>query len=413
MANVGGMQRVSLKLHEALNARSAPPHVDAVLLRSSWKWTPYKVPFFLGRAAWRIRQAVLKQEADVVLFSSMVTASLAVPLRRFFDRHGVKAATIAHGRDVTLDFPPYQWFVPKVFNALDAVLPVSRATGAACTERGMAAEKVHVVPNGIDLDRYPQPQSKSEMRGVLEDALGTPSAPLPDDALLLCSVGRQVKRKGFAWFAENVMPTLPENVHYWIAGDGPEFDKIGHVIRRNNLGHRVRQLGRISNADLARLYRGADLFIMPNIPVEGDMEGFGVVMLEAGQCGCPSVASRLEGIQDVITEGQNGHLVESENPDSFREAIMQYENAPQRLKRASARAVRHTEDTFGWSAVAEQYVDTLCQLVTSPALSGDTLPTTEVDVAIASPPKESSSGEACETATDHENALAPVSEAAS
>jgi phosphatidylinositol alpha-1,6-mannosyltransferase len=366
MDNVGGMQRVSLKLNEVLHERPASPHVESVLLRSSWKWTPYKVPFFLGKAAWRIVQAVRTRKADVVLFSSMVTAALAVPLRGFLDRHNVKVAAITHGLDVTLSMPVYQWFVPKVFSALDAVLPVSRATGAACVERGMPESQVHVVPNGIDLDRYAPPGPKPKMRSMLKNALGSKATPLPDDALLLCSVGRQVERKGSAWFVEHVMPTLPENVHYWIAGDGPQSDAIQRAIDRNDLNSRVQRLGRISNPDLARLYCGADLFVMPNIPVEGDMEGFGVVMLEAGQCGCPSIAAKLEGIQDVITEGENGHLVESENPAAFRDAIMQYNHAPERLRRASERAVRHTKANFGWGAVAEQYVEVLRRLACVP-----------------------------------------------
>lgn len=383
MANVGGMQRVSLKLHEALHERAEPLHVESILLRSSWRWTPYKVPFFLGKAAWRIRQAVLQQEADVVLFSSMVTASLAVPMRGFFERHGVTLATIAHGLDVTLKVRPYQWFVPRVFDALDAVLPVSQATGDACIARGMPKEQVHVVPNGIDLDRYAPPKSKPEMRSALKEALGSTATPLPDDAMLLCSVGRHVKRKGFAWFIEHVMPTLPDNVHYWIAGDGPESESIERAINRNGLNGRVRRLGRISNSDLAHLYRGSDLFVMPNIPVEGDMEGFGVVMLEAGQCGCPSIAARLEGIQDVITEGENGHLVASQSPKAFREAILHYHQAPKRLRMAATRAVRHTEASFGWSAVAEQYVNVLRSIAQPSVLAaegGDTLPTSEVDM---------------------------------
>ena len=390
MANVGGMQRVSLKLHEALQARSAPPYVDSVLLRSSWRWTPYKVPFFLGKAAWRIRQAVRQNKADVVLFSSMVTASLAVPLRGFFDRHNVKVATIAHGLDVTLDTSIYQWFVPRVFDALDAVLPVSRATGDACIARGMPTEQVHVVPNGIDLDRYEPPQDRSTMRQTLEHALGAPNDPLPDDALLLCSVGRQVKRKGFAWFVREVMPTLPDNVHYWLAGNGPENDTIQRAIDRHQLGDRVRLLGRISNRDLARLYRGSDLFIMPNVPVEGDMEGFGVVMLEAGQCGCPSIAARLEGIQDVITEGENGHLVSSEHPAAFRDAVMQYYRQPEKLRLASARAVHHTEATFGWTAVAEQYVSVFSKLAAPVLAPGDTLPSDHVEVDVNEPMATSS-----------------------
>ncbi len=359
------MQRVATQLHEALSdIDDAEPALtyDAVLLRSSWDTVHVKVPFFLAYAAYRILRAAVREEVDVVLFSSMVTASLAVPLQRFLQNRGVRTAAIVHGLDVTMPVAPYQWFVPKVFAALDAVLPVSRATGAACTERGLAPEKGHVVPNGIDPDRFPTPSDRAAMRTALTDALGDPAHPLPDDALLLCSVGRQVERKGFAWFVDTVMPRLPDDVHYWMAGDGPRAEAIQRAIDRHGLASRVRRLGRVSNDDLARLYRGADLFIMPNVPVEGDMEGFGIVLLEAGACGTPAIAARLEGIQDVITEGVNGHLVEPESPAAFVRAIERYRNQPDRLAKRSREAVAHTLSTFSWPAVARTYLDVLQSL---------------------------------------------------
>lgn len=358
LSNVGGMQRVAAKLHDELAAHSNVT-LTPVLLRSPWRWVHLRVVPFLARAAWHIRRAVARGDVDVVLFSSMVTATLALPLRGLFDRHGVTAAAIVHGLDVTTSFPPYQWLVPKVFGALDAVLPVSRATAAACEARGLAHSKVHVVPNGIDLERFPPLLDRATMRGELREALATERHPLPDDALLLCSVGRQVERKGFAWFVEHVMPRLPSQVHYWLAGDGPRADAIQAAIDRHHVGDRVRLLGRVSEADLVRLYRGADLFIMPNVPVEGDMEGFGIVMLEAGQCGCPVVASRLEGIQDVVTNGVNGQLVEPEDPEAFANAIRVYCDHPERLQPDAERAATHVAHAFGWRAVADQYVETL------------------------------------------------------
>jgi phosphatidylinositol alpha-1,6-mannosyltransferase len=352
------MQRVAAKLLDELGAH---PDVtlSSVLLRTSWRWVHVRTVPFLGRAAWQIRRAVKQNNVDVVLFSSMVTAALAIPLRGLFDRHGVTAAAIVHGLDVTTPFPPYQWLVPKVFDSLDAVLPVSRATAAACQERGLNADKVHVVPNGIDLERFPSLDDRAAMRGALRDALVADRYPLPDDALLLCSVGRQVERKGFTWFVEHVMPRLPNHAHYWLAGDGPEHDAIQDTIDRYQLGERVRLLGRVSEENLVRLYRGADLFIMPNIPVEGDMEGFGIVMLEAGVCGCPVIASRLEGIRDVVEEGVNGHLVPPEDAQAFADAIRLYHDHPERLDADAAQAVDYVTQTFGWTAIADRYVETL------------------------------------------------------
>ncbi len=376
LSNIGGMQRVASKLHDELAAHGEVT-LSTALMRSSWRWIHVRTPFFLARAGWKIGRTIRENDVDVVLFSSMVTAALAVPLRPLFDRHGVTAAAIVHGLDVTTPFPPYQWFVPKVFGALDAVLPVSRATGAACQERGLAANKMHVVPNGIDLDRLPPPTDRTTMRRELTRALGRRQHPLPDDALLLCSVGRQVERKGFAWFIDHVMPRLPDSIHYWMAGDGPRAEAVQAAIDRHHLGHRVRRLGRVTEKNLVRLYRSADLFAMPNIPVEGDMEGFGIVMLEAGRCGCPVIASRLEGICDVIQEGVNGHLVPPQQPEAFIDAILRYHDVPERLEAASVRAAKHVTETFGWSSIANRYVQTLAHVASRPAVgSSPTEPAT-------------------------------------
>ncbi|MFP4228364.1 MAG: glycosyltransferase family 4 protein [Salinivenus sp.] len=360
--NVGGMQRVALKLHEALQKRDRTDSAfdyNALLLRSSWRWVHLKTPVFLTKVLGRLLWKVHRENVDVVLFSSMVTAALAVPLRGVLRRHGVQTAAIVHGLDVTTPFAPYQWFVPKVFDALDAVLPVSRATKQACLDRGAAEEQLCVVPNGIDTDRFRRPNSRSEARAQLAEGLGIPLPPPPPEGLLLCSVGRHVRRKGFHWFVESVMPRLPDDVHYWIAGDGPHTDTIRAAVKASGLHPRVRLLGRISNANLSRLYRGSDLFIMPNVPVEGDMEGFGVVLLEAAQCGTPAIAAQLEGIQDVIEEGENGHLVEPENPSAFVSAIRRYYEAPEQLAPIARRAATYTTNRFGWASVADTYLSVL------------------------------------------------------
>ena len=352
------MQRVATELYEALVEN---PNVDVrpLVLRATWEQTHLKTPFFLLKCAGEVKRLAEARSIDTILFSSMVTASLAVWRQKQLKEAGIRTAAIVHGQDVTTPFGPYQRFVPRVFDALDAVLPVSRATGEQCFKRGLSKSKLHVVPNGVKLSRFASLEDRDTMRTALVKATGRT---LPDDALLLCSVGRQVKRKGFVWFIEHVMPRLPQNVHYWLAGDGPETEAIQQTIARLELSDRVHLMGRISDEHLALLYRGADLFVMPNIPVPGTMEGFGVVMLEAGLGGLPAIAARLEGIQDVITEGQNGHFVESGDVDGFVEAILQYHNDPPALADVSARAAQHTANTFGWEAVAERYVVRLQKL---------------------------------------------------
>lgn len=360
--NVGGIQRVALELQTALEAH---PDIDLlpVVLRSAWNDRYTQVPLFMIGALREIRRRVARGEADAVLFSSMVTGSLAVPLRGVLARHDVPSALVAYGHDVTMSSIVYQRWVPHVLRSVSRVFPISNATADACLQRGLPDARCQVVTLGVDAGRFPPLSDRAAMRRELMQALGEPGAPLSPNVLLLCGVGRQVPRKGFAWFVRHVMPLLPHDVHLWLAGDGPEAPRIAQAVSERALDDRVRLLGRRTDNEIAQLYRGSDLFIMPNLPVPGDMEGFGLVMLEAGINGLPVIAARLEGITDVVSEGRNGWLVESGNAEHFARAILRYRDDRALLQHDSRSTAHFTPSTFGWQRTADQYAAALQQLV--------------------------------------------------
>ena len=361
MSNIGGMQRVATELIDELRRRS-DLQLYEIVLRSSWSLTHVLVVPFLLATFVRLRRLVRGDRIDAVLFTSMVTATLTTLMRPMLRRHGVRSLVIVHGLDVTTPSAFWQRLVRRVFASVDLVLPVSNATAGECLRRGLDPANVCVIHNGVDTRRFPDlPPSDRAREELLAAFAGESDAPLlPEAAFLLASVGRLVRRKGFAWFIMHVMPRLPEHVHYWIAGEGPEVDAIREAIDRHGLAHRVRTWGKISESRLQALYRGADLFLMPNVAVPGDIEGFGIVMLEAGMNGLPTVAARIEGISEVIREGENGAFVESGDAQGFVEAIRRYEMNPTELASARLRVRRHVETTFGWETVADRYMAACC-----------------------------------------------------
>lgn len=348
LLNVGGMQRVAMDLHTQLGQESWV-ELHSLVLRSSWRWiVPRAIPF-LGSLLTRLPQAVAQHRVEAVLFSSMTTALPALAVADRIRRQGATVSAICHGLDVTEPNLVYQAAVRRTLSSLDAVFPVSRATGRACIDRGIEAARVKVVPNGIHLERYDKIW-REKQSGPRRTPLD-----LPVDAFLCVSVGRQVKRKGFSWFVREVMPRLPPNVHYWLAGSGPEAEDLRCAARAQGLEGRVRVLGLVDEATLESLYTRADLFVMPNISVPGDMEGFGVVMLEAGACGVPTLAADLEGIADVITPGENGHLVPSENAEAFASRVRQLQADPAALTALSIRSAALVREKFAWPSVVESY----------------------------------------------------------
>lgn len=345
-------------LHAALSA-----HPDLLLrsslLRSAWRWIYLRTPRHLLATARLADDLVRRGELDAVLFSSVVGAALVLPLARSLRYSGVKKVAIAHGDDVVSPFPGYASLVRRALAGLDGVAAVSRATGAACLERGLDPQRLHLIPNGIDLRCAVSPPERKAARAGLAAALGQP--PLPAGAYLLCSVGRQVERKGFAWFVREVMPLLPPEVHYWVAGEGPHRRDLLAAIRDQRLERRVRCLSGVQEHGLLRLYRAADLMVMPNIRVAGTMEGFGVVLLEAGSCGLPAIAADLEGICDVIRTSENGLLVPSGNSAAFARAIERYRSSPALQANLAAGALRQVRH-YAWPLIAQQHVDLLRHL---------------------------------------------------
>lgn len=350
---MGGMQRVSMQWVEAFSKRSSVTLVPK-LLHAHWKGIGLQTAFFLLKLWIRLPGLVKRYRADVVVFSSMVTASLAPLMTR---RVKVPMVAINHGLDVTIPVSAYQWWVKKVFSSLSATISVSKATREACLDRGMPPESAYVIPNGLEVSTNSSLLDRSAQRDRVINTYG-----LREDLPILLSVGRQVRRKGHQWFIEQVLPLLSQPVQCIFVGDGPERSTIEAAIRTSPAQHKIILTGKVEDDQLHQLYAGSDVFIMPNIPVPGDMEGFGIVMLEANQAGLPVVATRLEGIVDVIEEGVNGITCEPLQPQTFAE---QLDGLLRHLDRFEPTKIRdYVHHTFSWDAVADQYEHVIKEVTT-------------------------------------------------
>jgi phosphatidyl-myo-inositol dimannoside synthase len=350
-SNMGGMQRVAVDIYAALQATEGVTVVP-LLLETSWKSTHLKAPLFLFSLLWKIPKLVKQHQIESVFFSALVTGWVTLFLKKKLNQSKVKSFVILYGRDILLPSKIYQWILPKMLRKVDAFFPISTATAEEALARNFPQDRTFVVPMGIDLSRIGVSVDKEKARTTILQEY----PPHVENPFIICSVGRHVKRKGFTWFADKVMPLLPNHVEYWAAGDGEERPALEQAVIKNNLQDRVKLLGRLSDEALETLYQGADLYVMPNIHVPGDMEGFGVVILEAGICGLPVVGAGIEGIRDVIHEGKNGHLLTSEDAQGFADCIMQYVQNPQQQAEASARAQAYVPQTFSWQGIAKQYV---------------------------------------------------------
>ena len=96
---------------------------------------------------------------------------------------------------------------------------------------------------------------------------------------------------------------------------------------------------------------------MPNIPVNGDMEGFGIVLLEAASCGTSIVASNIEGIKDAIKDGKNGFLIEVYNVGRFVKIINRLLDNNEKKEKNGTIIREFTLQNYEWKKIAEKYVN--------------------------------------------------------
>ena len=285
--------------------------------------------------------ALLRGGIDIIQVQDGLLAPSAYILSRLFRK---PYAVVIHGLDITYQNPLFKSLVPAAVRRADVVFCISRAAAQEAIKRGVPELKITVIPLAV------QDNVKSADQALLK---------LPAGPALL-SVGRLVKRKGVAWFISNVLPDLVKkypSLIYIVVGDGEERPAIETVIDQTGLRANVRLLGRVSDERLEAAYARADVFVMPNINVPGDMEGFGLVLLEASVRGLPVVASDTEGIKDAVVDGKNGVLVPVGEAAAFDREIVQFLDNPDMAKKFGDSSRQFTLATYRWDKLVDSYIE--------------------------------------------------------
>jgi phosphatidylinositol alpha-1,6-mannosyltransferase len=302
------------------------------------------LPFFLFSSFFKSLFLIKKNRIEHLHIGDSFLAPLGICLKKLT---GVKTSINVYGLDITFPNRLYQAVIPYFVRKVDKIICISEATREECLKRGVDPKKCVVIPCGVNLEEF-MVENQNKVRGNTRAFLSKQLSLNLKDKKILLTVGRLVKRKGHQWFIANVMPKLPKDTIYLIAGDGEEKENIAQTITKLSLEKRVFLLGRISDELKKDLYNSSDLFIMPNINIKGDMEGFGIVAIEAGSAGLETIASNTEGIRDAIINGKTGWLAETGNSKDFVDKIN-----GQRIKKETI--TKNVWENFSWRKIVEEY----------------------------------------------------------
>lgn len=320
------------------------------------RWTPHTSAF--GAAAClSVPAAALRFGARAVLHAQYGSAPGSYMAKRAGLIDGYFVA--AHAREIVrehLGAPQRRWRRSLLENA-SGVFAVSRYTAGLVVELGIPAGRIHVVNNGVDLDVFrPRGRSESLERLGLTDL---------KDRKVILTASRLIRRKGIDDSLRAFGSLCDEHPDwvYLVVGDGPMRGTL-ETIRPDLVSEgRIRFQGRVPFGDLVHYYSLADLFAMPGREEPGgDVEGFGLVFLEAGACGTAVLGADSGGISDAVIDGENGLLARPGDVRDLGEKMGRLLEDGDLRARLAAGGIE-LSGRFTWERAARRIFDTMAATI--------------------------------------------------
>lgn len=271
---------------------------------------------------------------------------LSFILSRIFNK---KLITIAYGLDFLVKYRLS--FKTYYFRNADKIIIITNQTKKIIKEiHHLKNERLEVIYVGIDLKTLELEESKEDLRSEFK---------IPKREFVILSVGRHVRRKNFQlvinalYEIKKLTPTI--NIHYYLIGEGPETESLKNLTKKLNLEKIITFLGSGDIETRNKFYKLSDLFIMPSITEKNDIEGFGIVFLEANYYKVPVIGTKTGGIVEAIVDGKTGFLIEQNDLNELVEKILVlYENESLRKKMGEMGHQRVVNE-FLWEKIVQDY----------------------------------------------------------
>ncbi|MBR08984.1 MAG: hypothetical protein CMP48_15050 [Rickettsiales bacterium] len=372
--SIGGMQTHCYKLVQELEKQ----HKIHDLI---WKSNYPRIIFFLSvvfRALIKLKQ---NPDIQIIYVNDGLMSLVCTPLLWFTKKPIV--ATI-HGLDINFPSRFYQKWAKKYLNQFSQIIAVSEPTRNLCISKGILPEKVALVENAVDIT-FSEEEEDPGFRQKFGEEIGADLS----NKFLLVSLGRGIPRKGFNWFAKNVVPKLPDNVVYLVlARKNPQetlfnwiekltskslFEKIrllvgaevdGKALQKTildlKLQDKVYLLSQFSDSrsKIFQIIKHSDLFIMPNIEIPGDYEGFGLVALEAASQGTLTLAANVDGIPSAVKHEENGLLINPGDTQHWVDNILHLISNESVLNTKAEQFKKNTlTKGRSWESMASNYLE--------------------------------------------------------
>ena len=303
--------------------------------------------------AFCVNSLVRDRAIETVFFGAAAPLGL---LSRGLRRAGAKKiVALTHGHEVWWSKVwPFSWAMKRMSRNIDHLTYLGEYTRQVISKAvtAKAASSMVKIAPGIDTDHF-APVDASELR----KRLGL------HEKKTIVSVGRLVHRKGQDILIE-AMPAICREIpdaHLVMIGEGPYRSYLENRRKVLGLEEKVTFIGRIQYAELPTYICIGDLFVMPSRSrLAGlEVEGLGIVYLEASACGLPVIAGNSGGAPDAVLAGETGLVVDGTHVNDVASAVIELLNDPERSQRMGQRGREWIVQEWRWEIWASRFAQLL------------------------------------------------------
>jgi phosphatidylinositol alpha-1,6-mannosyltransferase len=328
--------------------RALPYRVERIPMTMS-DWDP-TVPASLScyfHIMWRVYRYSRKYGVQQIHCAKVLPEGFVAWAMRLLN--GIPYLIYAHGEEIQIGLTSRKLsrILPRIYSGASAIIANSRNTKALLQGIGVDTDKIHIIHPGVDTRSFDVGHESAQYIRQKHN-LGT--------APVLLTVGRLQRRKG----QDMVIQALPgirskfPQVKYVLVGTGEELSYLQSLTKDMGVSEGVIFAGRVLDQELAAYYAACDIFIMPNREIGPDIEGFGMVYLEAGAAGKPVIGGASGGTDDAILDGTTGLRVDGRSVEVIINAVVSLLADPARAKAMGEAGRRMVENKFTWETVVRR-----------------------------------------------------------
>lgn len=300
-----------------------------------------------GRGFLRLSRLITELKPDAIHCNKCLPEGLLALLIK--QRRGIPFACFAHGEELTLADTSHElrWLTRRVSTAAGLIVANTNNTKAIMATTFQAhPDKVVVLHPGVDASRFtPAPPDPAIRR-----RLGW------EGRKVVLTVGALQRRKGQDMLIR-ALPAIRQrrpDVLYAMIGEGWEREYLEKLVAEQGVGDIVQFRGAPKDDELILCYQQCDLFALPNRQVDYDIEGFGIVLIEAQACGKPVIAGRSGGTREALQPGRTGELIACETPDELSRVVAALLDDDQRRAVMGAHAREYVLGQFDWPVLTRR-----------------------------------------------------------